>query len=214
MRVPAAVELLVLKWRKSIQELLLLLVAFAVVVPAFSQVTARQGRPQDIGQSDSVTVKSPMVVDVTIPAWKPGVRDRPTVWTSKETERFVCDKARVKQLMVTRSPRPLEMRVGPGMHPWTKGAFMELEVTPTLTTEWYRQDVDLTITLFEADGKTVLGTKFWDNLTIGRENAASAIGVWGSSSSKSPALVVGLSEEMVKRFEVEGLKARIVVDIQ
>jgi hypothetical protein len=214
MRAPTAAELWALKWRKSMHRLLLLLAALAAVVPALSQVTARQGTAQDTGQPDSVIVESPMVVDVTIPAWKPGVRDRPTVWTSKETERFVCDKARVKQLRVTRSPRPLEMRVGPGMHPWTKGAFMELEVTPTLTTEWYRQDVDLTITLFEADGKTVLGTKFWDDLTIGKETAASAIGVWGSSSSKSPALVVGLSEEMVKRFEVEGLKAKIVVNIQ
>jgi hypothetical protein len=196
------------------KRLLLLLATFAIVVPVHSQVTARQGTAQDAGQEGSVTVESPMVVDVTIPAWKPGVRDRSTVWTSKETERFVCDKARVQQLKVTRSPRPLEMRVGRGMRPWTKGAFMELEVVPTLTTEWYRQDVDLTITLFEADGKTVLGTKFWDDLTIGKENAASAIGVWGSSSSKSPALVVGLSEEMVARFEAEGLQARIVVDIQ
>jgi hypothetical protein len=214
MRAPSAVALWTLKHGKPMRGLPLLLATFAVVMPAFSQVTARQGTAQDAEQPDSVTVESPMVVDVTIPAWKSGVRDRPTVWTSKGTERFVCDKARVKQLRVTRLPRPLNMRVGPGMHPWTKGAFMELVVTPTLITEWYRQDVDLTITLFEADGKTVLGTKFWDDLTIGKENAASAIGMWGSSSSKSPALVEGLSEEMVARFEAEGLQARIVVDIQ
>jgi hypothetical protein len=193
--------------------LLLLLTTFAVA-PALSQVTARQGTAQDTGQPGSVIVESPMVVDVTIPAWKPSVRDRSTSWTNKETERFVCDKARVKQLRVTRLPRPLEMKPGRGMRPWTKGAFMELEIVPTLTTEWYRQDVDLTITLFEADGKTVLGTKFWDDLTIGKENAASAIGMWGSSSSKSPVLVVGLSEEMVARFETEGLQARVAVDIQ
>jgi len=164
-------------------------------------------------QPDSVAVESPMVVDVAIPAWKPGVRDRPTAWTSSGTERFVCDRARVKQLRVVRSPRPLEIHVGPGMHPWTKGAFMELEVTPTLTTEWYRQDVNLTIMLLEADGKTVLGRQLWSDLTIGKENAASAIGMWGSSSSKSPTLVVGLSKEMVARFESEGLQARIVVEI-
>ncbi|HEX3526146.1 MAG TPA: hypothetical protein VH988_03690 [Thermoanaerobaculia bacterium] len=91
---------------------------------------------------------------------------------------------------------------------------MELEVTPTLSTEWYRQDVNLTITLLETDGKTVLGRKSWTDLTIGKENAASAIGMWGSSSSKSPTLVVGLSKEMVARFESEGLQARIVVEIQ
>jgi hypothetical protein len=192
----------------------LFLAGLAVAVPALAQVTARQGTAQDTEQPESVTVDSPMVVDVDIPAWRPDARDRPTAWTSKGTERFVCDKARVEQLRVVRSPRPLVMRVGPGMHPWTKGAFMELEVTPTLTTEWYRQDIDLTITLFEADGKTVLGKKFWDHLTIGRENAASKLGVWGSSSSKSPTLVVGLSQEMVARFESEGLKVRIVVDIQ
>lgn len=193
---------------------LLLLFTTLAVAPALAQVTARQGTEQDTGQPGSVSVESPMVVDLTIPAWKLGVRDRSTTWTTKEAERFVCDKARVKQLRVTRLPRPLEMKVGRGMRPWTKGAFMELEIVPTLTTEWYRQDVDLTITLFEADGKTVLGTKFWNDLTIGKENAASAIGMWGSSSSKSPVLVVGLSEEMVARFEAEGLQARIVVDIQ
>jgi len=194
--------------------MLLCLAVLASTIPAAAQVAAHQGTVQDTGQPDSVTVKSPMVVDVAIPPWKPGARDRPTAWTSTETERFVCDKARVKQLRLVRSPRPLEIRVGPGMHPWTKGAFMELEVTPTLTTGWYRQDVNLTIMLLEADGKTVLGRKFWDDLTIGQENAASAIGAWGSSSSKSPTLVVGLSKEMVARFEGEGLQARIIVDIQ
>jgi hypothetical protein len=196
------------------RKMLFFLGVLATVAPAAAQVTAHQGTAQDTGQPDSVTVKSPMVVDVAIPPWKLGAHDRPTAWTSTETERFVCDKARVKQLRVVRSPRPLEIRVGPGMHPWTKGAFMELEVTPTLTTGWYRQDVDLTIILFEADGKTVLGRKMWDDLTIGQETAASAIGAWGSSSSKSPTLVVGLTKEMVSRFEGEGLQARIIVDIQ
>ena len=141
-----------------------------------AQVTARQGTAADTGRDQRLAVASPMVVDVPIPAWKPGLRERESAWATTETARFVCDKAQVKQLRVARIPRPLEVRVGPGMHPWTKGAFMELEITPHLATDWYRQDVDLTILLLENDGKTVLGRKFVDDLTIGAENFASAIG--------------------------------------
>lgn len=187
----------------------------AVPTGALAQgVTARQATPQETGQPESVEVESPMLVEVDIPAWKIGVRDKPSAWTTRETSKFVCDKARVQQMQVRRDPKPLQKAVGPGAYDWPRGATMTLVVMPTLSTEWYRQDVDVTIALYTADAKTPLGSKHWDNLTIGVENAASAIGVWGSSSSKRPMLVVGLTEAQVERFEAQGLRATVTVAIQ
>jgi hypothetical protein len=96
---------------------------------------------------------------------------------------------------------------------WPRGAAMVYIVTPTISTEYFRQDIDLTITAATQSGE-VLATRTWDDLTIGADNAASKMGVWGSSSTKSPKLVVPVSEAQVERFEAEPFLVKIVIEIQ
>jgi hypothetical protein len=69
-----------------------------------------------------------------------------------ETDRFVCDQARVRMLTIKKiSETPEEVVVDANL---------------TLISEWPLQDVDLTVALVSKDGQ-VVGRQFWDNLTLG-----------------------------------------------
>ena len=96
---------------------------------------------------------------------------------------------------------------------WPKGATMVYIVSPTISTDYFRQDIDLTITATTQSGE-VLATRTWDDLTIGADSAASMMGVWGASSTKSPKLVVPVTEAQVERFEAEPFLVKIVIAIQ
>jgi hypothetical protein len=69
-----------------------------------------------------------------------------------ETDRFVCDQARVRMLTVKKvSETPEEVVV---------------LVAPTLVSEWPLQDVDLTVALVSKQGQ-VVGQRLWKDLTLG-----------------------------------------------
>jgi hypothetical protein len=69
-----------------------------------------------------------------------------------ETDRFVCDQARVRMLTVKKlSETPTEVVI---------------QAALTLISEWPLQDVDLTVALVGKDGR-VVKQQFWDNLTLG-----------------------------------------------
>ncbi len=189
----------------------------AATGPASGVVEVRQGTAADLSNSLRTEVPSPMVIQATMPAMKPGLRDKTLALDIKGTDLYVCDKAHVTQLAVSRRPRPLG---GDSRRPmldevnaWPRGAAMVYVVAPTISTEYFRQDIDLTITAMTQSGE-VLATRTWDDLTIGADNAASKLGIWGASSTKSPKLVVPVTEAQVERFEAEPFLVKIVIEIQ
>lgn len=185
--------------------------------PPSGGVEVRQGTAADLSQPVRTEVPNPMVIQATVQPMKPGLRDKILSLDIKGTDLYVCDKAHVTRLAVSRRPRPLG---GDSKRPmldevnvWPRGAAMVYIVTPTISTEYFRQDIDLTITAATQSGE-MLATRTWDDLTIGADNAASKMGLWGSSSTKSPKLVVPVSEAQVERFEAEPFLVKIVVEIQ
>lgn len=189
----------------------------AATGPASSVVEVRQGTAEDLSHPLRAEVPSPMVIQATVPAMKSGLRDRTTTLDIKGTDLYVCDKAHVPRLTVSRRARPVG---GDSRRPmldevnvWPRGAAMVYVVAPTISTEYFRQDIDLTLTATTQSGE-VLATRTWDDLTIGADNAASKMGLWGASSTKTPKLVVPVTEAQVERFEAEPFLVKIVIEIQ
>jgi hypothetical protein len=158
-----------------------------------------------------------MVIQATVPAMKPGIRDKNATVDIKGTDLYVCDKAHVPRLTVSRRPKPLGADSRRAMldevNVWPKDAVMVYVVAPMISTDYFRQDIDLTITVTTKSGE-VLASRTWDDLTIGADSVASKLGVWGSSSSKTPKLIVPVTEVQVERFETEPLLVKIIIDIQ
>jgi hypothetical protein len=185
---------------------LLLALALGATGPAVAQVEARpitekeaaelSGRPHD----DAVQMPSPMVLEVKVsPRNFAGIDPgkRPVVWTTAETRSFVCDEARVRHLKVQRTVRRGRAHV---------------EISPAVATEWFRQDIDLTVALLAPDGRE-LAKRTWDNLTIG-DDSTSALAF--GSRTKSPTLELDMAEEEFQALFADGQQptVRIVVDIQ
>jgi hypothetical protein len=108
-----------------------------------------------------------------------------------ETDRFVCDQARVRMLTVKRvAETPTEV---------------VLEASPTLISEWPLQDVDLTVALVGKDGQ-VIGKQFWNDLTLG---------AW-SRSYKPPKAEFRVPVQQWRELFDEGSAplVRVIVDIQ
>ncbi|MEA2564082.1 MAG: hypothetical protein QOH06_5586 [Acidobacteriota bacterium] len=66
-------------------------------------------------------------------------KQNPSIWTTRESAKFVCDKAVVRSIKVKRTLR--------------RNGQVLLEVIPEVATEWFRQDIDLTVALLSADGR-------------------------------------------------------------
>ena len=192
----------------------ILMMVALVPVSLGAQVEVRQAKPEDLsapGTQGDQKVPSPMLIDLSLGAKVDGKVERKpfneiqfgqarTFW---ETRKYVCDKARVVRVQVTK-------RKG-------RRGTVEIEVAPTLSTEWYRQDVDLTISLI-SDGKD-LDRKTWDDLTIGSDdNAANKLGCWvcGASSSKTPKAVFTFKEAEFNALfgEERAPLVRVIVDVQ
>lgn len=108
-----------------------------------------------------------------------------------ETDRFVCDQARVRMLTVKRvAETPTDVVI---------------EATPTLISEWPLQDVDLTVALVGKDGQ-IVGKQFWNDLTLG---------AW-SRSYKPPKAEFRVPVQQWREFFEEGSAplVRVIVDIQ
>lgn len=160
------------------------------------QVSATQA-PVSAGRTE---VPDPMQIDVALGADIDGrgtLRepfDRQPLGIARaypETDRFVCDQARVRMLTVKRTAEtPTEVT---------------LETALTLMSDWPLQDVDLTVSLVGADDQ-VLGTKSWNDLTLG---------TW-SRSYKPPKAEFRVPAQKWADLFAGGAapRIRIVVDIQ
>lgn len=124
---------------------------------AFLQVTAGTAA----GSAGRTEVSDPMQIEVSLGA-DVDIRGNPREPFNQqplgkarayaETDRFVCDQARVRMLTVKRvAETPAEVVI---------------EAAPTLISEWPLQDIDLTVALVSKGGR-VIGQQFWDNLTLG-----------------------------------------------
>jgi hypothetical protein len=179
-----------------------IIVALLLTSPLFAQVKARQGTPEEkLSSSENsplTEVPSPMVLEIPLEKAKLDARPVDSVWTTRDTAKFVCDKATVTQVQV-------------GKKRGRKGQVL-LEIAPMLRTDWMRQDIDLTVALLAADG-TEVGKRVWDDLTIGSDKYS--MFVFGSQS-KSPKLEVKLSESDLAALYANGSapSLKIIVDIQ
>jgi hypothetical protein len=169
---------------------------------AAAQVSARQATPPEATGEESVEIPDPMLLDVPLTGGAgksladPSVNGR----TLYGTKKFVCDKARVPKITVLKKPR--------------RDGGLDLEVTPTVTSEWPRQDIDLKVAIV-MDGKE-LQNKTWDDLTVGADDsAANKMGaMWASSTKILTAVFRFKKGEFESLFEGSGPTLRIIVDIQ
>lgn len=165
------------------------------------QVEGRQATAADKGETE---VASPMLLEIPLggdEGRKPLTDPEVTGRTFYGTKTFVCDKARVARVLVRKEA--------------LKKGRLRLVIQPTLTTEWMRQDIDLTVSLI-ADGKEVR-KQTWDDLTIGSDTSSAAkMGAMWASSTKSPAAEFDFQEGEFEALFGSGdpPKVRIVVDIQ
>jgi hypothetical protein len=183
--------------RQCLATLLLLLSA----VSAEPQTTAGQApAAQGSGSPERTEIPDPMQIEVSLGADKDiRGKDRPsfdqmsvgTVRSYPETDRFVCDQARVRMLTVKKVEETESEVV--------------ITVSPTLVSEWPMQDVDLAVSLISAAGEEVT-RRFWDNLTLG---------AW-SRSYTPPKAELRIPADRWRALFAEGSapKIRLVVDIQ
>jgi hypothetical protein len=185
------------------------------LVPAQAQV--RQATPEDTAPPPSAgtlkEVPSPMLIDIPLGAsTAPNGKPRVSLNESKpgmtrgytDASGYVCDKARVTVVLVRREEH---------------GNQVTIDATPALSTDYLRQDVNLTVALM-SQGKEVR-RQFWDHLTIGasKGGAVTALNVFamgiGTSHPKAPTAHWEMS-----KAEWDGLwkdaspTLRVIVDIQ
>lgn len=168
-----------------------LLVSLALMQVAASQAPGSAGRTE---------VPDPMQLDISLGADKDAKGnprepfDRQPLGKARsypETDRFVCDQARVRMLTVKKTSET--------------ATDVTIEASLTLITEWPLQDVDLTVALVGKNGQ-VLKQKFWNDLTLGQ---------W-SHSYTPPKAEFSFPIAQWKELFAEGAAPllRIVVDVQ
>lgn len=128
-----------------------------------AQVEVKQATAEEVARMErgpsaraDVDVPNPMLLEVKLLkiGRRPGLLELKAgeTWFSTETAQFVCDRARVQRVSVTRIDR--------------RKKATRFRAEAMISSGWYRQDVDLTMTIQTASGR-VLGRKVWDDLTIG-----------------------------------------------
>lgn len=173
-----------------------------------AQSEARQATPDEVAKAERgpqaaalQEVPNPMLLEVKLGAGGFGPRipaldtSSGKYWFTTSTSKFVCDRARVQRVAVRRLSNSKKK--------------VELEVSPSITSEWYRQDIDLTMSVESASGE-VIARRVWDNLTIG-----SGGGPY-SGGTKSPGLKFTLTPgRFAELFEsTEPPILRMIVEIQ
>lgn len=182
----------------------LLLCAF----PLLAQVEARQATPEETGKTAQTEVPSPMLLEVPLAGngtpSKPHVVDLPKDRTRliKDTAAFVCDQMTVQSVSIRKR--------------LARRGRIELVVIPTFRTEYYRQKVEVSISLMS--GKKELRT--WkDQLVLGLSAGdiigGGALGAANPDKSESPEIVWSFDSEERMREEIGSpdSKLRIVVGI-
>jgi hypothetical protein len=161
---------------------------FFFAINSGAQVTAHHAE-EPKAEAD-VEVASPMVVEVKLPPSFGSISPKPGSAFQKEfteTRRFVCDKARVEHLKVSRST--------------DKQGHAVISFEPKVSTGWYRQHVKLKLEVVAGE-KTLLTEEA--RFVAGTENAASALGVWGSSTSKTKGAELLVDEAAWKATFADG----------
>ncbi len=168
----------------------------AAAILVLTQITAGTA-PGSAGRTE---IQDPMQIDVSLGADvdakgnpRESLEQQPVgkVRIYSETDRFVCDQARVRMLTVKKtSETPTEVVV---------------EASLTLMSEWALQDVDLTVSLVDQAGQTIK-QELWNDLTLG---------TW-SRSYKPPKAVFRIPPAQWHELFAEGSAPllRIIVDIQ
>jgi hypothetical protein len=193
--------------RKTIVPVALLLCAF----PLLAQVEARQATPEETEKTEKIVqteVPSPMLLEVPLagngtPA-KPHVVDLPKDRTRliKDTAAYVCDQMTVQSVSIRKRAA-------------RKGR-VELVVTPTLSTEYYRQKIDVTVSLMIGEREV----RSWkDRLVLGLSAGdiigGGALGAANPGKAESPEIVWSFDSEEQMRDQIGSpdSKLRIVVGI-
>jgi hypothetical protein len=174
-------------------------------------VTAKPVTPEEAAKivtepprpGEPTEVPSPMLVEVQVPPERFTGKnaERPSSWWStRKTAHFICDKAQVRSLGIERD------RVKKGN--------VRITITAEVGTDWFRQDVDLTVVLRSADGREI-AKRTWDDLTIGKDSGAN-FGGWAASSTKRPKLehVMPESDFLALFANSQQPMIRVLVDIQ
>lgn len=147
-------------------------VAFIAIVmlsaasSAVAQVEARTVTPEEASTIKTGAppsradqeMKSPMLLEVPLKSdsglpvsvWIEKMKA--PKWTSSQTRRFVVDKARVS-LLTFEHRKPKKDAVAIDLGAW-------------FTSDWYRQDLNITLALLSLDGKE-LARKHWSEETVG-----------------------------------------------
>ncbi len=144
-----------------------------------------------------------MVVEVRLPPTFGSISPPPGKALQKEfteTYRFVCDRARIERLRVSRTTDKQSRAV--------------ISFEPKVSSGWFRQHVKLTLEVVAGE-KTLLTKEA--RLVIGFEGAgaeamaervgktrANALGLWGTSSTKAEAAVLTLDEATWKATFADG----------
>lgn len=190
--------------RRIMLPAVLLLCAF----PLFAQVEARQATPDETGKSTQTEVPSPMLLEVPLAGngtpGKPHVVDLPKDRTRliKDTAAYVCDQMTVQSVSLRKRP--------------ARKGLIELVVTPTLTTEYYRQKVEVAVWLMNGE-KEVRSWK--DQLVLGMSAGdiigGGALGAANPDKSESPEIVWSFDSEERMREEIGSpdSKLRLVITI-
>ena len=186
---------------------LAMLVAVFLAAPVGAQVTATQPSEEQVRAAQGLAPEPkemcPLQLDLDVAGTprKRSAMDLPdgSSWVTTATRDFACDKAQVQAVRLRRGKE--------------KRGETELFAAIQLATGWFRQDVNMTVQLL-VNGE-VKRTQQWRDLTIGSENAASTLGVWGSSSSKTPTAEWKVPSEELRSWFAEGARPslRIVLEV-
>lgn len=136
---------------------------------SFGQVAARTATPAEaraveVGEYEAKaeqSMPSPMLLEfplrsvsgVPAPAWMAMMKS--PVWFTVDVGRFVCDKARVERVSFR--------------HGKPKKDHVPITLSAAITSEWFRQDLDVTIALLGLDGQEV-ARQHWDDETFGNDS--------------------------------------------
>lgn len=144
------------------------LIALAwAAAPALGQVEAKTATPAEVRAVESgpnpteQAMDSPMLLELPMksvsglsaPHWMEKLKI--PLWSSSETRKFVCDRARVERVVFK--------------HKKPKKDFVPITLTAFIQSEWFRQDIDVTLSLIGLDGQ-VVAKKIWDDETFGNDS--------------------------------------------
>lgn len=149
-----------------------------VVLPASAQVAVTKATEETSSkiQAGDIPSPCPMQLDISLGATpeRRAFSDLPPgeYWLNTEMRHYVCHTERVSMVLLRNVKQ--------------KRDSVELVIQPTVMSEQWRQDVDLTVSLIDAGGREFCRARK-DNLTVGKDRAISDVTwVTFASSTKRP----------------------------